>query len=70
MKALLTFLAFILQLTLLCAKICQVKKFVTKPVRQSYLENVRKTVTYPCCTNIICDPPVCTKVAYYIFMTS
>ena len=52
----------VFQSAFLEAKICQIKQLVSKPVRQSYLENVRKTVSYPCCTNIACDPPVCKKV--------
>ena len=52
----------VFQSAFLQAKICQIKQKVSKPVRQSYLENVRKTVSYPCCTNIACDPPVCKKV--------
>ena len=52
----------VFQSAFLEAKICQIKQLVSKPVRQSYLENVRQTVSYPCCTNIACDPPVCKKV--------
>ena len=62
MNIFLALFVFVFQSTLLQAKICQIKQLVSKPVRQSYLENVRKTVTYPCCTNIACDPPVCKKV--------
>ena len=60
MNVVLALLVF--QSAFLEANICQIKQLVSKPVRQSYLENVRKTVSYPCCTNIACDPPVCKKV--------
>merc|ERR1712198_206282 len=40
--------------------ICHTEKVVSKPVTISYID--KETISYPCCPNIQCDPPVCTKV--------
>ena len=44
------------------AKVCSQRRLVSRPARVSYKQIVRRTVTYPCCTNLLCDPPVCTRV--------
>ena len=55
-------LFFIVHVTIIHSQICKKRELESRPVHISYLENVRKTVSYPCCQNIVCKPPLCKKV--------
>merc|ERR1719154_878297 len=48
-------------LQLSTSEFCLVKTLETKPVRRSYLAQVKIPKTYTCCPNLSCDPPICTK---------
>ena len=54
----------VLSLSVSDGQICYETKLVSRPARVSYLQSARRMKQVPCCSNPLCDPPVCTRASF------